>query len=61
MAQTIVQQCIDHDGSSVEAHLLMAQVYLHQNNVKLCSSALEQSLSSNFEVECSDSKYFTKW
>ena len=50
-AQTIVQRCIDHDGSSVEAHLLMAQIYLHQNNTKLCSSALEQALSSNFEVQ----------
>ena len=49
-AQTIVQRCIDHDGSSVEAHLLMAQIYLHQNNPKLCSGALEQALSSNFEV-----------
>ena len=28
----------------------MAQIYLHQNNPKLCSSALEQALSSNFEV-----------
>ena len=50
LAQTMVQRCIDYDGSSVEAHLLMAQVYLHQSNTKLCSSALEQALSSNFEV-----------
>ena len=49
-ALTMVQRCIHYDGSSVEAHLLMAQIYLHQNNTKLCSSALEQALSSNFEV-----------
>ena len=29
---------------------MMAQIHLHQNNTKLCSSALEQALSSNFEV-----------
>ena len=49
-AHAVVQRCIDRDGSSVEAHLLMAQIYLYQNNTKLCSSALEQALSSNFEV-----------
>ena len=56
-AQTMVQRCIDYDSSSVEAHLLMAQVYLHQKNTKLCSGALEQALSSNFEV----AKYYRHW
>ncbi len=29
-AQSILQKCIDHDPNSVEAHLLMAQIALHQ-------------------------------
>lgn len=56
----MVQRCIDYDGSSVEAHVLMAQIYLHQKNTKLCSSALEQALSSNFEV-CAKHKKLKLW
>jgi len=50
-AQTLLQRCIDHDTNSLEAHLLMARLSLHQGHVKQCSSSLELALSRNFEVQ----------
>ena len=52
-AQTLLQRCIDHDTNSLEAHLLMARLSLHQGHVKQCSSSLELALSRNFEVTTS--------
>uniref|UniRef100_A0A6J0TFY9 Tetratricopeptide repeat protein 21B n=1 Tax=Pogona vitticeps TaxID=103695 RepID=A0A6J0TFY9_9SAUR len=49
-SQDILQHCIEQDPSYADAHLLMAQVYLLQNNFKLCSQSLELCLSYNFEV-----------
>uniref|UniRef100_A0A803TSB4 Tetratricopeptide repeat domain 21B n=1 Tax=Anolis carolinensis TaxID=28377 RepID=A0A803TSB4_ANOCA len=46
----ILQHCIEQDPSYADAHLLMAQVHLSQNNFKLCSQSLELCLSYNFEV-----------
>lgn len=42
--------CLERNPSYADAHLLMAQVYLAQNNTKLCSQSLELCLSYNFEV-----------
>lgn len=50
-AQVIVERCIERDNSSMEAHLLMAQIHLKQGNLRQCSSSLEQALSSNFQVQ----------
>uniref|UniRef100_A0A803SV75 Tetratricopeptide repeat protein 21B n=1 Tax=Anolis carolinensis TaxID=28377 RepID=A0A803SV75_ANOCA len=49
-SQSILQHCIEQDPSYADAHLLMAQVHLSQNNFKLCSQSLELCLSYNFEV-----------
>uniref|UniRef100_A0A8C5R7T2 Tetratricopeptide repeat domain 21B n=1 Tax=Leptobrachium leishanense TaxID=445787 RepID=A0A8C5R7T2_9ANUR len=52
-AQSSLQHCLDQNPSYADAHLLMAQVYLSQDNLKLCSQSLELALSYNFEVrEC---------
>ncbi|XP_006977219.1 tetratricopeptide repeat protein 21B isoform X1 [Peromyscus maniculatus bairdii] len=45
-----LQHCLEHSPSYAEAHLLMAQVYLSQEKVKLCSQSLELCLSYNFNV-----------
>ncbi|KFQ72482.1 Tetratricopeptide repeat protein 21B, partial [Phaethon lepturus] len=42
--------CLERNPSYADAHLLMAQVHLAQNNTKLCSQSLELCLSYNFEV-----------
>ncbi|XP_061464567.1 tetratricopeptide repeat protein 21B [Rhineura floridana] len=49
-SQSILQHCIEQNPSYADAYLLMAQVYLLQNNFKLCSQSLELCLSYNFEV-----------
>ncbi|XP_040560144.1 tetratricopeptide repeat protein 21B isoform X2 [Gallus gallus] len=49
-AHTNLRYCLERDPSYADAHLLMAQVYLAQNNPKLCSQSLELCLSYNFEV-----------
>ncbi|XP_042302110.1 tetratricopeptide repeat protein 21B isoform X2 [Sceloporus undulatus] len=49
-SQSILQHCIEQNPSYADAHLLMAQVHLSQNNFKLCSQSLELCLSYNFEV-----------
>ncbi|XP_032880066.1 tetratricopeptide repeat protein 21B isoform X1 [Amblyraja radiata] len=49
-AQLNLQHCLEQNPSSANAHLLMAQVHLSQENFKLCSHSLEMCLSYNFEV-----------
>lgn len=49
-----LQHCLEHSPSYAEAHLLMAQVYLSQDKVKLCSQSLELCLSYNFNVSTPD-------
>uniref|UniRef100_A0A8C8SD14 Tetratricopeptide repeat domain 21B n=1 Tax=Pelusios castaneus TaxID=367368 RepID=A0A8C8SD14_9SAUR len=49
-SHSILQHCLEQNPSHPDAHLLMAQVYLYQNNFKLCSQSLELCLSYNFEV-----------
>ncbi|XP_077175955.1 tetratricopeptide repeat protein 21B [Paroedura picta] len=49
-SQSILQHCLEKNPADAEAHLLMAQVYLSQNNFKLCSQSLEHCLSYNFEI-----------
>ncbi|XP_075367447.1 tetratricopeptide repeat protein 21B isoform X5 [Mycteria americana] len=49
-AHSNLHYCLERNPSYADAHLLMAQVYLAQNNTKLCSQSLELCLSYNFEV-----------
>ncbi|NWY76297.1 TT21B protein, partial [Erithacus rubecula] len=49
-AHSNLHYCLERNPSYADAHLLMAQVYLAQNNTKLCSQSLETCLSYNFEV-----------
>ncbi|XP_051479134.1 tetratricopeptide repeat protein 21B isoform X2 [Apus apus] len=49
-AHSNLHYCLEKNPSYADAHLLMAQVYLAQNNTKLCSQSLELCLSYNFEV-----------
>ncbi|NXA46707.1 TT21B protein, partial [Nothocercus julius] len=50
-AHNNLRHCLERNPSYADARLLMAQVYLAQNNTKLCSQALELCLSHNFEHE----------
>lgn len=49
-AQSTVQRCLELDPTSVDAHLLMAQIYLAQSNFAMCSHCLELGVSHNFQV-----------
>ncbi|XP_041371664.1 tetratricopeptide repeat protein 21B-like [Gigantopelta aegis] len=49
-AQTTLQHCLDQDATFSDAHILMAQIHLHQNNFKQANQSLEVGLSYNFEV-----------
>ncbi|XP_053554367.1 tetratricopeptide repeat protein 21B [Bombina bombina] len=49
-AQSSLQHFLEQNPSYADAHLLMAQVYLSQNHIKLCSQSLELGLSYNFEI-----------
>ncbi|XP_027210397.1 tetratricopeptide repeat protein 21B-like isoform X1 [Penaeus vannamei] len=50
-ASTILQHVLDEiDSTSSDAHLLMAQIQLHQGNFKQAQQSLEVGLSYNFEV-----------
>lgn len=53
-AQSTLQHCIDVEPTYSDAHILMAQIHLHQNNFKLANNSLEVGLSHNFEVVCSN-------
>ncbi|XP_038607045.1 tetratricopeptide repeat protein 21B [Tachyglossus aculeatus] len=49
-ASSNLKHCLEHSPSHADAHLLMAQLHLSQNNFKLCSQSLELCLSYNFEI-----------
>ncbi|OCT63545.1 hypothetical protein XELAEV_18044641mg [Xenopus laevis] len=49
-AQSSLQHCLDQNPSYADAHLLMSQIYLFQDNLKLCSQSLEICLSYSFEI-----------
>ncbi|XP_036277765.1 tetratricopeptide repeat protein 21B isoform X2 [Pipistrellus kuhlii] len=49
-AYSNLQHCLEHNSSYADAYLLMAQVYLSQDKLKLCSQSLELCLSYNFKV-----------
>ncbi|XP_052258735.1 tetratricopeptide repeat protein 21B-like isoform X2 [Dreissena polymorpha] len=49
-AQSTLQHCIEVEPTFSDAHILMAQIHLHQNNFKLANQSLEVGLSHNFEV-----------
>ncbi|KAE8581031.1 hypothetical protein XENTR_v10024640 [Xenopus tropicalis] len=49
-AQNSLQHCLDQNPSYADAHLLMSQIYLFQDNLKLCSQSLELCLSYSFEI-----------
>ncbi|XP_012939708.1 tetratricopeptide repeat protein 21B isoform X2 [Aplysia californica] len=49
-AQSTLQHCLDQDATFSDAHILMAQIHLSQNNFKLANQSLEVGLSYNFQV-----------
>ncbi|XP_054965650.1 tetratricopeptide repeat protein 21A isoform X3 [Pan paniscus] len=49
-AQSILQRCLELDPASVDAHLLMCQIYLAQGNFGMCFHCLELGVSHNFQV-----------
>ncbi|KAF6773261.1 hypothetical protein AHF37_06976 [Paragonimus kellicotti] len=49
-ALSTVKTCLELDTTFIEGHILLAQVYLYQDNLKLAEQALETGLSNNFEV-----------
>eukprot|EP00051_Salpingoeca_urceolata_P023185 m.390103 g.390103 ORF g.390103 m.390103 type:complete len:1321 (-) comp20074_c6_seq3:93-4055(-) len=49
-AQSGVQFCLQQDSTYADAHLLMAEIHLSQNNTKAAEQSLEVGLSYNFEV-----------
>lgn len=49
-AQGTLQHCLAVDSAYSDAHILMAQIHLHQNNFKAANQSLEVGLSYNFEV-----------
>ncbi|KAA3677554.1 tetratricopeptide repeat protein 21B [Paragonimus westermani] len=49
-ALSTVKTCLELDTTFIEGHILSAQIYLHQDNLKLAEQALETGLSNNFEV-----------
>ncbi|XP_012311059.2 tetratricopeptide repeat protein 21A isoform X3 [Aotus nancymaae] len=49
-AQSTLQRCLELDPTSVDAHLLMCQIYLAQDNFGMCFHCLELGVSHNFQV-----------
>lgn len=49
-SERILQHCLEQSPSYAEAHFLMAQVHLLQNNFQLCAQSLELCLSYNFQA-----------
>ncbi|XP_048190577.1 tetratricopeptide repeat protein 21A isoform X2 [Perognathus longimembris pacificus] len=49
-AQHTLQRCLDLDPTLAETHLLMAQIYLAQDNFTMCAHCLELGVSHNFQV-----------
>uniref|UniRef100_A0A8D1N257 Tetratricopeptide repeat domain 21A n=1 Tax=Sus scrofa TaxID=9823 RepID=A0A8D1N257_PIG len=50
-AQSTLQRCLELDPTSVDAHLLVSQIYLTQGNFAMCSHCLELGISHNFQHE----------
>ncbi|XP_006869241.1 PREDICTED: tetratricopeptide repeat protein 21A [Chrysochloris asiatica] len=59
-AQNTLQRCLELDPTSVDAHLLMAQIYLAQGNFAMCSHCLELGVSHNFQVRDHPLYHFIK-
>lgn len=49
-AQGTLNHCLEMENTYSDAHILMAQIHLYQNNFKLANQSLEVGLSYNFEV-----------
>ncbi|XP_060104278.1 tetratricopeptide repeat protein 21A [Heteronotia binoei] len=49
-AQGTLQRCLELDPASIDANLLMAQIYLTQRNIKECAHSLETGVSHNFQL-----------
>ncbi|KAF7255838.1 hypothetical protein EG68_07851 [Paragonimus skrjabini miyazakii] len=49
-ALSTAKTCLELDTTFIEGHILLAQIYLYQDNLKLAEQALESGLSNNFEV-----------
>jgi len=50
VASELLQSCMKKDPNLMEAHLLMAQLHLMQDNIRQSTASIEMALSSNFEV-----------
>ncbi|KAF5921771.1 hypothetical protein HPG69_012942 [Diceros bicornis minor] len=59
-AQSTLQRCLELDPTSVDAHLLMSQIYLAQGNFAMCSHCLELGVSHNFQVRDHPLYHFIK-
>ncbi|XP_055270575.1 tetratricopeptide repeat protein 21A isoform X3 [Moschus berezovskii] len=59
-AQSTLQRCLELDPTSVDAHLLMSQIYLAQGNFAMCSHSLELGVSHNFKVRDHPLYHFIK-
>ncbi|XP_049622407.1 tetratricopeptide repeat protein 21A [Suncus etruscus] len=59
-AQSALQRCLELDPTSVDSHLLIAQVYLAQDNLAMCSHCLEMGVSHNFQVRDHPLYHFIK-
>ncbi|XP_007468203.1 PREDICTED: tetratricopeptide repeat protein 21A isoform X2 [Lipotes vexillifer] len=59
-AQSTLQRCLELDPTSVDAYLLMSQIYLAQGNFAMCSHCLELGVSYNFQVRDHPLYHFIK-
>jgi tetratricopeptide repeat protein 21B len=59
-ASRALNSCLQADSSFADAHIMMAQIYLHEERYKTASQSLEQALSHNFEVRDSPTYHLVK-
>ncbi|XP_008834599.1 tetratricopeptide repeat protein 21A isoform X1 [Nannospalax galili] len=59
-AQSTLQHCLELDPTFVDAHLLMSQIYLAQDNFAMCFHCLELGVSHNFQVRDHPLYHFIK-
>ncbi|XP_065740814.1 tetratricopeptide repeat protein 21A isoform X2 [Phocoena phocoena] len=59
-AQSTLQRCLELDPTSVDAYLLMSQIYLAQGNFAMCFHCLELGVSYNFQVRDHPLYHFIK-
>ncbi|XP_066900641.1 tetratricopeptide repeat protein 21A isoform X14 [Kogia breviceps] len=59
-ARSTLQRCLELDPTSVDAYLLMSQIYLAQGNFAMCSHCLELGVSYNFQVRDHPLYHFIK-